>query len=60
MLYNNLRHIIDAGLNVYFTFTGMSEESTNIFKQKISSMYDSKLFEDSFNIDIKQYDALKD
>jgi uncharacterized Fe-S cluster-containing radical SAM superfamily protein len=60
LFYSNLQKVIDAKLNFYFTFTGMNDESTERFKQKVRELYGDAVLNDSFNIDIKQYKALED
>jgi len=55
-LFNkNLEAILDSGLNIYFTFTGMPSKSVAAFKEKYGKIAS---FEDSFSIDLVHYKAL--
>lgn len=51
---NNLDALFNAGLQCYFTFTGMSKESIEEFKQK----YKQYSYQDSFAIQLVHYKAL--
>lgn len=51
----NLRKLISAKVNFYITFTGDCAE----VKEYLKKHFDEKIFEDSFDIDIIEYEALK-
>lgn len=57
----NLESIVQAGLQFYFTFTGMSEDSVNVFKDCVYQRFPAnadKMLEDAFSIDLIHYKAL--
>lgn len=54
----NLESLVDAEVPFYITFTGMSEDSINRFKDRIIPMFKEDVFKDSFGIDLVHYKAL--
>jgi Organic radical activating enzymes len=63
LFWNNLNKVIENGLNFYFTFTGLSKESVENFKNECKTKlnnYTEEIFNDSFIIDLVEYEALKD
>lgn len=51
----NLETILASGLNIYFTFTGMAQESIESFKRRYGPLTS---FENSFAIDLVHYKAM--
>lgn len=59
LFYQNLDLIVSLGLPFYFTFTGMSQDSIDIFKEEVLKRYGNEsIFDDSFAIDLVHYNAL--
>lgn len=59
LMNSNLDILVQYQLPFYFTFTGMSRENIELFKQHILNRYSNpKLLDDSFAIDIVHYKAL--
>lgn len=54
----NLDSLVETGVPFYITFTGMSAESIQKFKDKIIPRYKEDVFKDSFSIDLVHYKAL--
>lgn len=57
LLWKNFDLIVEKGLNFYVTFTGI--DPTEI-REKIKQRYGDEILEDSFTIDLVEYEALKD
>ncbi len=55
LLHRNLKKLMFAKVNFYVTFTG----DTTSIERELRLKFDEKIFEDSFHIEIKQYEALK-
>ena len=55
LIKRNLLMLQESNVNFYITFTGLSIDSINKFKQFIN---DDSVFEDSFNIELIKYNAL--
>jgi pyruvate-formate lyase-activating enzyme len=60
MFWHNLELVIDSGINFYLTFTNCDLSYLQDFKEEIAAMHGPEILEDSFEIDLKQYDALAD
>ena len=54
LMWGNLQSLIDFGVNFYITFTGEP-----ILRDEIRDKFGEKILEDSFVIDIKEYEANK-
>lgn len=59
LFWKNFNTIVDCGLSFYLTFTGMTEESTKLFKNIVTKKYGKHILKDSFSIRLINYDALK-
>jgi len=60
LFWYNIQQLILEGINFYFTFTNIDKVNIDKFKKTFSLFYDPILFQDSFNIDLIDYEALKD
>ena len=49
---------MESGINFYLTFTNCDLSYIEDFKDELAAMYGPEILEDSFSIDLKQYDAL--
>lgn len=59
LFWNNLYILVESKLQYYFTFTGMSPESIERFKDTVNSRFNKpEIFEDSFAIELVHYKAL--
>ena len=54
MMMDNLEKLVNCGVPFYVTFTGMSELAIEEFKNSVGK----DIFEDSFAIEVRDYDAL--
>lgn len=59
LFWRNLSLIHSVGLNFYLTFTAPDPFKLPLFKQELIKRYGESILDDSFIIDIKQYDALE-
>lgn len=59
MFFNNLDIIVEYNLPIYLTFTGMSNESIDVFKKVVVQRYGESILKDSFAIQLVKYEALK-
>jgi len=59
LFYNNFRKVIDAKLNFYLTFTNPYKPNLREFKTLLSDAYGSWVLDDSFVINLVNYEALK-
>lgn len=57
LLKRNLHRLINANVNFYITFTGMTIDSVNAFKATMN--LEESCYEDSFIINLVNYEALK-
>jgi uncharacterized Fe-S cluster-containing radical SAM superfamily protein len=55
----NLDLIVNRGLEFYFTFTGMGDDTIELFKNNVSKRYGDYVLRDSFKIDLIEYQASK-
>ena len=60
LFWNNLKLVVNSGINFYITFTNPDMFYINKFKDKLTSLYGEHILDDSFIIDIKKYEAIKD
>lgn len=58
MLWQNLATLIEEDVPFYLTFTGMSEEGIQTFKEEAVKRFGDKVLEDSFGINVIHYNAL--
>ncbi len=55
----NLSTLLDAGVSFYLTFTGKQDKSSlSEFKASLRLLYGPGVLEDSYNIEVKHYQAL--
>ena len=59
MFWRNFDLLYSCDFPFYLTFTGMPEESVAEFKETIEKRYGKAVLEDSFSIDLVEYEALK-
>lgn len=62
LMWNNLDKLVKYDFPYYLTFTGMSENSINNFKNNVFNRYGHRaedILKDSFSIDLIEYEALK-
>ncbi len=59
LFWKNFNTIVDCKLPFYLTFTGMTEESTKLFKNILIQRYGKHILDDSFSIRLIEYEALK-
>ncbi len=63
LFWHNLNKVVNSDLNFYFTFTGLSQQSIENFKKECKiklDNYNELIFDDSFAIEIVEYEALKE
>lgn len=59
LILDNLTALVDAGIPFYITFTGMLPEAVEAFKRAMEYLfYTIDIFQDSFSIDLVEYQAL--
>lgn len=58
LLCMNFDTIVDCSLPFYLTFTGMSEDSIQAFRNAVISRYGKQVLNDSFAIELIEYEAL--
>lgn len=59
LILKNLTALVDAGIPFYITFTGMSDAAIEDFKKAMEyPFYTADIFQDSFAIQLVDYDAL--
>jgi MoaA/NifB/PqqE/SkfB family radical SAM enzyme len=58
--WRNFDKVIESGLNYYITFTNPDPNGLDEFKNTITKKYGKEVLEDSFTINLKIYDAIKD
>ena len=51
--------IVDCGLPFYLTYTGMTNQSIESFRNLVIKRYGEQVVDDNFAIQLIQYDALK-
>jgi organic radical activating enzyme len=56
----NLERVINSGLNFYLTFTNPDLSLMELFSDKLKRLFGDSIMDDSFIIDIKQYEAIKE
>ncbi len=59
LFWKNFDTIVDCELPFYLTFTGMSDKSTRLFKNIVKRRYGEHILDDSFSINLINYEALK-
>lgn len=57
--WSNFDRIVAASVNFYLTFTNPDLSYLDVFKEKIVKRYGESVLDDSFIIDLINYDALK-
>ena len=60
MLWHNMNVLAECEVPFYLTYTGMTAESIAHFNEGVIKRFGKQILEDSFSIDIVQYEALKD
>lgn len=60
IFWTNLEKIMNSHINFYLTFTNPDLSYLNKFLYKLEILYGSRIMEDSFIIDIKNYEAIKE
>jgi pyruvate-formate lyase-activating enzyme len=60
LFWDNFDKVVDSGINFYLTFTNPALSYLDQFKDKIIKRYSESTLDDSFVIDLKQYEAVKD
>jgi hypothetical protein len=60
MFWVNLERVVNSGIKFYLTFTNPDLSLMYWFTMKLKSLYGDRVMDDSFIIEIKQYEALKD
>jgi uncharacterized Fe-S cluster-containing radical SAM superfamily protein len=56
--YKNFDILVNHGVNFYLTFTGMTDDSIDVMKFELVKRYGEKVLNDSFSIDLIEYEAL--
>lgn len=56
----NLERVVDSGINFYLTFTNPDLYYMDYFTTKLKRLFGDDIMEDSFVIDLKRYEAIKD
>jgi len=59
LFWKNFDIIVDCKLPFYITFTGMTGESIKLFKNILIQRYGNHILDDSFSINLINYEALK-
>lgn len=59
LFWRNLDMVVDCGLPFYLTYTGMTDQSVEFFKNVVIKRYGEQIINDSFAIQLVQYNALK-
>lgn len=59
LFWGNFDKIVDCELPFYLTFTGMTDQSIDSFKNTIVKKYGEHILNDSFPIQLIKYEALK-
>lgn len=57
--WNNLDIVVQSKVDFYFTFTNPDKDYIDEFKMAVIKRYGNRVLEDSYIIDLVQYDALK-
>lgn len=60
IFWTNLEKIMNSHINFYLTFTNPDLCYLNKFLHKLEILYGSRIMEDSFIIDIKNYEAIRE
>ena len=60
VFWTNFEKIMNSYINFYLTFTNPDLSYLNKFLHKLETLFGPKVIEDSFVIDIKQYEAIKE
>ena len=60
MFWTNLGRVIGSGVNFYLTFTNPDLSYMEDFKSEVAAIHGPEILEDSFVIELKDYDALED
>lgn len=60
LFWYNFDRVVSSGINFYLTFTNPDLHYIEQFKEKITKRYGEFVLEDSFVIDLIEYDALKE
>jgi pyruvate-formate lyase-activating enzyme len=60
MFWVNLERVVNSGINYYLTFTNPDLYLMNWFTNKLIDLYGRSVIEDSFVIDLKEYEAIKE
>ncbi len=60
LFWSNLDKVVNSGINFYLTFTNPNVDRLDDFKNTLAIRYGNEILEDSFVIDLIDYDALKD
>jgi len=59
LFWTNLDTVVDSKVDFYFTFTNPDMEHIDEFKMMVIKRYGNRVLEDSYIIDLIEYDALK-
>ena len=59
LFWRNFDMIVDCGLPFYLTYTGMTNQSIEFFRNLVIKRYGEQVVDDNFAIQLIQYDALK-
>ena len=60
LFWFNLFNLIESGINFYFTFTNPDKEKIDEFVEFLGWRYGDNILDDSFIIDLVEYEALKE
>jgi len=59
LFWTNLDMVVDSDINFYITFTNPDPDYINEFKTELVNRYNRRVLDESFTIELKQYDAIR-